>query len=1213
MSRYQSVHTLGLAWVFCTLAKVAAAQVVPTSGSIVCGTVAPPPAESRALVREAASALQKKKASGAPLASISYVPLRPHIFRRTDGTGGFDLASLNQVMAATNNHFLLNGSGIQFYFSGKTPDYIDDDELYNGFQGNLPPNHSDNNAMNQYYAHTFSGGWVGYSGLAQFPADYPNSTHSYVIARSGVNLDNAGNYLLPHELGHNFNLFHTFGFGSGNTPTKELVTRGAGANCLEEGDFICDTPADPFGIPGTSYTCANGCCAYDPNSPARDSNGDAYTPSFANIMSYWPSCTHDFAPGQYSNIQAALALRQTHTSYTLDAPPATVMPPDGLVATFSGQSMQLRWRDNTSSEMGYFIERSTSPTSGFLPINGVAPNTVEFSDTSVIPQTIYYYRIRPSNTTTGSLSPMVGGATAVYNLFVSTTSATQVVLGWNSVNASLQYDLQWRPTGVTAWNTVSSITATTHSLTGLTPNTVYEWRVQGICSGSDCSLFTDAQTFTTAPCSVPTGLNNFLVRAQSASLSWSSGAGYDPGRTYDFRYRPLNTPDWTTVSSVTITSYSLTGLSNNTQYEWQVRSVCAPTVSSDYAPSLTFATFCLSVAWLTGTPAATATSLTWGFNGIPESGSTFELQYRAVGSTNWMTITGPNTGSYNGRTLTGLLLATTYEARVRSSCGPGATTDYRTTTFTTGCYAPDQAYMRAENAQSTTVRLFWSQYTDADTRFELSYRVMGAPDWTTAATSLTVGAYSPMGLTNNTQYEWRVRSVCSPTLSSDFSYGPLFTTRCYFLGTVSTAVFITSATLNWTTDEPVSSYDVQYRETGTANWTIVNNLTSQTLTLNGLKTNTNYEWQLRTRCTDGSYSDFSPIYTFQTSSCTTPYGLAVVTNTSAAQLRWNFYYADAATRYEARYRVPGTATWTVVGNLSSTNTVGTAELTGLQTNTSYEWQIRTLCSATEYSDFVTGPSFRTGCSTPINLFAQPKTTSASVNWAQAGFNVQYDVNYRQSSTTTWTTLSNILSTSATLPGLTSNTGYEWQVRTRCADGVLADFSGVSSFATLACSAPYNLSASFLTTTSARINWSFYQADTQTHYEGRYRIVGAADWTGLPNLNSTDGQGSFDLTDLTPGTLYEWQIKTLCSATESSLFSTSATFRTVCLTMSTIKPGFWNDPAVWSCNRVPIGSDVVQIKHVVTIPANLIAFARQIRFDSGQQLVYSVNAQLKVGQ
>ncbi len=1213
MSLHQSVRTLGPVWLFCVLVKVATAQVVPTSGSIACGTLAPPPAESRALVRDAAIALQKKKASNPPSAGISYVPLRPHIFRRTDGTGGFDLASLNQVMAANNNQFLLNGSGIQFYFSGTTPDYIDDDELYNGFQGNLPPNHSDNNAMNQYYAHTFSGGWAGYSGLAQFPADYPNSTHSYVIARSGVNLDNRGNYLLPHELGHNFNLYHTFGYGSGEIPTKELVTRGAGANCLEEGDFICDTPADPLGIPGATYTCVNTCCAYDPSSPARDSNGDAYTPSFSNIMSYWSSCTHDLTPGQHTNMQAALALRQTHTSYTLDAPPATVTPPDGLVATFSGQSMQLRWRDNASSEMGYFIERSTSPTAGFSPIGGVAPNTVEFSDGTVAPQTIYYYRIRPSNTTTGSLSPMAGGATAVYNLAVSSTSTTQVVLGWNSVNASLQYNLQWRPAGVTAWNTVSTGTATTHSLTGLTPNTVYEWRVQGICSGSDCSLFTNAQTFTTAPCSIPTGLGSSFVRAQSASVFWSSGAGYDPGRTYALRYRPLNTPDWTTVSSVTTTSYSMTGLANNTQYEWQVSSVCTPTVSSEYSPSFTFTTFCLSVAGLNSTPAATAANLTWGFNGISEPGSTFELQYRPVGSPNWMTLTGPNTGSNNGRLLTGLLPATTYEARVRSRCGPDATTDYRTTQFTTGCYAPDQAYMRAENAQSTTVRLFWSQYIDADTRFELSYRTAGAPDWTTAATSLTVGAYSLTGLTNNTQYEWRVRSVCSPTSSSDFSYGPSFTTRCLFLGTLSAVVFVTSATLNWTTQEPVSSYDVQYRETGTPNWTIVTNLTSQTLILSGLKTNTSYEWQLRTRCTDGSYSDFSSLYTFRTSSCTTPYGLAVATNTRAAQLRWNFYYADAATRYEARYRVPGTDSWTVVGDLSSTNTVGTAELTGLQPNTTYEWQIKTRCSATESSDFVTGPLFSTGCSTPTSLFAQLKTTSAVVNWTQAGFNVQYDVNYRQSGTTTWTTLSNILSTSAALPGLMGNTGYEWQVRTRCADGVLADFSGISSFITLPCSAPYNLSASFLTATAARINWSFYLADTQTHYEGRYRIVGADDWTGLPNLNSTDGQGSFDLTNLTPGTLYEWQIKTLCSPTESSSFSASATFRTTCLTMATIKSGLWNDPAVWSCNRAPTGSDVVQIKHVVTIPANLIAFARQIRFDSGQQLLYSVNAQLKVGQ
>ncbi|WP_190892466.1 hypothetical protein [Spirosoma profusum] len=37
-------------------------------------------------------------------------------------------------------------------------------------------------------------------------------------------------------------------------------------------------------------------------------------------------------------------------------------------------------------------------------------------------------------------------------------------------------------------------------------------------------------------------------------------------------------------------------------------------------------------------------------------------------------------------------------------------------------------------------------------------------------------------------------------------------------------------------------------------------------------------------------------------------------------------------------------------------------------------------------------------------------------------------------------------------------------------------------------------------------------------------------------------------------------------------------------MYTLKTGLWSDVGVWSCGRLPLASDVLQIKHVVTMPA-----------------------------
>ena len=124
-------------------------------------------------------ALATKRASNAAFASITYVPIRPHILRRSDGTGGMSLASINQVMAVTNSYYLSNGFGIQFYFCGTSPDYVDNDAQYNSVtdEDAITQGHDATNAMNQYYVNSFASGAGGY---AYYPANALFSTRSFI-------------------------------------------------------------------------------------------------------------------------------------------------------------------------------------------------------------------------------------------------------------------------------------------------------------------------------------------------------------------------------------------------------------------------------------------------------------------------------------------------------------------------------------------------------------------------------------------------------------------------------------------------------------------------------------------------------------------------------------------------------------------------------------------------------------------------------------------------------------------------------------------------------------------------------------------------------------------------------------------------------------------------------------------------------------------------
>ena len=376
-----------------------------SSPKLVCGTRDLTPAQQTALEKEVAFALRIKKASRV-VAGITYVPIRPHIIRRSNGTGGLTLATMNQLLARTNRYFLT--VNMQFFYCGTTPDYFDDDALFANYtgpddMGNLNDEARFNgrdatDALNMYFINTTT---EGYGAYAYRPNNTIRTTRQ--IIRADQPDAYLGDELTPHELGHTFNLIHTFGPNNGNGGlTEELVN---GSNCTTKGDLLCDTPADPFGHPNAS---ANGCIAY--TGTVLDANGAAFSPSLNNLMSYWRACVPEFTPGQYGRIEGGLATRQGHNAYSLNCAPTAVTAPTNVFAYkqfSSSSSVSIRWQDNASNEMGYFIERATSSGGPFTPIGGVAPNIVSFTDFDATSGTTYYYRVRPSNSTTGGVSDAV--------------------------------------------------------------------------------------------------------------------------------------------------------------------------------------------------------------------------------------------------------------------------------------------------------------------------------------------------------------------------------------------------------------------------------------------------------------------------------------------------------------------------------------------------------------------------------------------------------------------------------------------------------------------------------------------------------------------------------------------------------------------------------------------------------------------------------------
>lgn len=81
-------------------------------------------------------------------------------------------------------------------------------------------------------------------------------------------------------------------------------------------------------------------------------------------------------------------------------PLAALAAPSGLSATVvSASRIDLSWIDNSTTEIGFPIERKTGASGSWVAIGVVAANITVYSDTdtSLAPGTTYYYRVRAAN------------------------------------------------------------------------------------------------------------------------------------------------------------------------------------------------------------------------------------------------------------------------------------------------------------------------------------------------------------------------------------------------------------------------------------------------------------------------------------------------------------------------------------------------------------------------------------------------------------------------------------------------------------------------------------------------------------------------------------------------------------------------------------------------------------------------------------------------
>jgi hypothetical protein len=199
---------------------------------------------------------------------------------------------------------------------------------------------------------------------------------------------------------------------------------------------------------------------------------------------------------------------------------------------------------------------------------------------------------------------------------------------------------------------------------GLTANTQYEFQVQAVCSATagDTSNWTYTGNFTTLTiCGIPTSLTATSITQTSASLGWTSTAA-----NFNIRYRAVGTSTWT-ATTASATTLAVTGLTANTQYEFQVQAVCSATAgdTSAWATVANFTTLAncnAPTALVVSAIGENSATLNWTAGGAETA---WNIRYKKSADATYTNVANTSTKPY---VLSGLLTNTAYLWNVQAIC-----------------------------------------------------------------------------------------------------------------------------------------------------------------------------------------------------------------------------------------------------------------------------------------------------------------------------------------------------------------------------------------------------------------------------------------------------------------------------------------------------------------------------------------------------------------
>ena len=179
------------------------------------------------------------------------------------------------------------------------------------------------------------------------------------------------------------------------------------------------------------------------------------------------------------------AMDQKVASIRLFVDQASVQPPSSLTATALYQQVNLSWTASTSDSIANYLIYRGSSSGGLAIFDSVASTATSYSDLNLTNGTTYYYGIKTKQID-GDVSSMSTPVSATPGLetpvgLTVTAGHQQVALSWTSPSGTGIDSVYIYKGTLSAYQALSTVivgTDTSHTVTGLTNNTLYYFSIK---------------------------------------------------------------------------------------------------------------------------------------------------------------------------------------------------------------------------------------------------------------------------------------------------------------------------------------------------------------------------------------------------------------------------------------------------------------------------------------------------------------------------------------------------------------------------------------------------------------------------------------------------------------------------------------------------------------------------------------------------------------